>query len=52
MMSKDTDLVLKNFYRMPLPDPKYMKDRMKKIAVVIEKMGNTYCLAVPVERKT
>lgn len=51
-MYKDADIVLTNFYRLSKPDPKYMKDRMKKVAAVIEKMGKSYCLAVPVERKT
>jgi len=37
---------------MPKPDPKHMKERMKKVAAIIEKMGKTYCLAIPVERKT
>ena len=50
-MWNDKDTVLKNFYGMTKPDPKYMKDRMKKIAVIIESMGDKYCLAVKVEKK-
>lgn len=51
-MWNDKEIMLCNFYKMPPPDAKYMKERMKKVAAVIEKMGNTYCLAIPVERKT
>ena len=50
-MWNDKDVTLKNFYGMPKPDPKYMKDRMKKIATIIESMGDKYCLAIPVEKK-
>ena len=47
----DEHNTLKNFYGMAKPDPKYMKERMKKIAAVIAKMGDKYCLAIPVEKK-
>ena len=50
-MYKDADIVMKNFYRMPKPDPKHMKERMKKVAAVIASMGDKYCLAIPVEKK-
>ena len=50
-MWNDEEVTIKNFYRMPKPDPKYMKDRMKKIAKVIESMGDKYCLAIQVEKK-
>ena len=50
-MYKDLDEVLKNFYGMAKPDPKYMKDRMKKVAAIIESMGDKYCLAKLVEKK-
>lgn len=51
-MWNDTDITLKNFYGMTKPDPKYMKERMKKVAAVIAQMGDKYCLAIPVGRKT
>ena len=51
-MYRDTDEILKNFYGMPKPDPKYMKDRMKKVAAIIESMGDKYCLAKLVEKKS
>ena len=50
-MSNELTTVMKNFYNMPKPDAKHMKDRMKKIAVIIESMGDKYCLAIPVEKK-
>lgn len=51
-MSNELTLVMKNFYHMPKPDPKHMKDRMKRVAAVIAGMGDKYCLAKLVERKT
>lgn len=52
-MFRDDDghITLKNFYGITKPDPKHMKERMKKVAVVIDKMGDKYCLAIPVEKK-
>ena len=50
-MWNDAEITLKNFYKMPKPDPKYMEERMKKVAEVIEQMGDKYCLAIPVEKK-
>ena len=50
-MSHDLVEVMKNFYRMPLPDPKYMEERMKRVAEVIASMGDKYCLAKQVEKK-
>lgn len=47
----DLDLVAVNFYGMPPPDPKYMRDRMKKVTAVIASMGDKYLLAKSVERK-
>ena len=49
-MWNDDSEIIQNFYAMTQPDPKYMKDRMKKVQAIIEKMGNTYCLAVPVKK--
>ena len=51
VMYKDLDEVLKNFYGMAKPDPRYMEERMKKVAVIIESMGDKYCLAKLVEKK-
>ena len=51
-MWNDTDVTLKNFYGMAKPDAKHMKERMKKVAAVIAQMGDKYCLAIPVEKKT
>lgn len=51
MMYKDDAEVMRNFYHMPKPDPKHMKERMKKVASVIATMGDKYCLAIPVEKK-
>lgn len=50
-MWNDKDITLTNFYGMQSPDPKYMQERMEKIKEVIEKMGDKYCLAKPVEKK-
>lgn len=50
-MWNDTNEILKNFYGLPLPDEKHMKARMKKVAQIIEELGDKYCLAVPVEKK-
>lgn len=47
----DMDLMAVSFYGMSPPDPKYMRDRMKKVTTVIASMGNKYLLATPVERK-
>lgn len=48
----EDDEVIDNFYKLTKPDAKYMKDRMKKVAAVIALMGDRYCLAVPVRKKT
>ena len=50
-MWNDNEIMLKNFYNMPKPDPKYMEERMAKVATVIASMGERYCLAIPVEKK-
>lgn len=50
-MLNDNEVMLKNFYHMPKPDPKHMRERMKRVATVIASMGDKYCLAIPVERK-
>ena len=50
-MWNDEDITLTNFYGMAKPDPKFMKDRMKKVEKIIKSMGNGYCLAVPVTKK-
>ena len=50
-MWNDKEITITNVYGMAPPDPKYMKDRMKKVQAVIERMGDIYCLAKPVERK-
>ena len=49
-MWNDDSEIIQNFYGMAHPSPKHMKDRMKKVQAVIEKMGNKYCLAVPVKK--
>jgi len=36
---------------MSKPDHKIEKDRMKKVAKVINRLGDKYLLAKPVERK-
>lgn len=51
-MWNDTNEIIKNFYNLPLPDEKYMKARMKKVGQIIEELGDKYCLAIPVEKKT
>lgn len=50
-MLNDNEVMLKNFYNMPKPDPKYMEERMARVATVIASMGDKYCLAIPVEKK-
>lgn len=50
-MWNDADITLKNFYGMQKPDPKYAKERAKKVAAIITAMGDKYCLAKQVERK-
>lgn len=50
-MWNDEEVTLKNFIGLSKPDPKFMKERMKKIEKVIKAMGNRYCLAIPVQKK-
>ena len=50
-MWNDNEITIKSLYGMAKPDPKYMRDRMKKIAKIIESMGNKYCLSKLVEKK-
>jgi hypothetical protein len=38
-------------YGMTKLDPKIEEDRLKKVAEVIERLGDKYLLAKPVERK-
>lgn len=49
-MWNDDTVVIKNLYGMALPSPKHMKDRMKRVSEVIEKLGDKYCLAIPVKK--
>jgi hypothetical protein len=47
-MWNDKEIILNNFYSLKIEeDPK----RAKKIAKIIEEMGDKYCLAIPVPRK-
>ena len=50
-MWNDKDITLTNFYGMAKPDPKFMKDRLKKVEKAIKAMGSRYCLAIPVGKK-
>lgn len=50
-MWNDNIILIRNLYGMAQPDPKYMKERMKKVKDIISKMGNKYCLYESVERK-
>ncbi len=50
-MWNDREITISNLYGMASPDPKYMKDRIKRVQVVIERMGETYCLAKQVVKK-
>lgn len=50
-MWNDKEITLTNFYTLAKPDPKYMKERMKKVAAVIATMGDKYCLAKCIEKK-
>ena len=50
-MWNDNEITIKNVYGMASPDPKYMEERMKRVAEVIAQMGDKYCLAIPVEKK-
>lgn len=52
MMWNDEEIALDNFYRLSAPDSKHMKQRMKRVAEIIAEMGERYCLAKPVEKKT
>lgn len=49
--STESDLTVVNFYDMSPPDPKYMRERMKKVNAVIASMGDKYRLAKSIERK-
>lgn len=43
--------ILTNFYGANFnPTPKQERDRAKKVAMVIELMGDTYCLTKPVKK--
>jgi hypothetical protein len=37
-------------YGMTRPDPKLEKDRLKKVAKAIDRLGDKYLLSKPVER--
>ncbi len=50
-MWNDNEVTIKNLYGMQKPDPKYMKDRMKKVAAIIAAMGDKYVLAKSIEKK-
>ena len=51
-MWNDEEVTIKNFINVPKPDPQHMELRMQKVAAAIEWMGDKYCLAIPVEKKS
>lgn len=43
-------MIITSLYGMKSPDPKFIKQHEKRVAAVIEKMGDKYLLAKPVEK--
>lgn len=51
-MWNDSYLSIVSLYGMESPDPKHMKERMKRVAKVIASMGDKYLLATSIPKKT
>lgn len=43
-------MIITSLYGMSKPDPKFIKQHEKKVAAVIESMGDKYLLVKPVEK--
>ena len=50
-MWNDKEVTLNNFYDMPKPSAKSLRQRDEKVKEIIESMGEKYCLYKSVERK-
>jgi hypothetical protein len=50
-MWNDKEITLTNFYELPKPSTKSLRQREEKAKQIIEAMGDKYCLYKSVERK-
>lgn len=49
-MWNDKEVTLNNFYEMPKPSAKSLRQRDEKVKEIIANMGSKHCLAVPVKK--
>jgi hypothetical protein len=50
-MWNDKEVTLNNFYEMPRPSAKSLRQREEKVKEIIANLGAKYCLYKSVERK-